>query len=567
MISIYLDPALNKWLSQVKFSMEYMLNISGFSFKYLEENTELKPNDVILYYSPEYPKDDYAKWMIENHTFIYIPFVKDFYVPGTYNGDTLKSYIDILKYSIELPFISAKRLTGNPILIHGQNKNKYCKYEFDIIGNIFFHMSDDERDHLKNKDKSNNYHLEELGFYEYFYIPYVNHYIDGFSKIIIELMENKSQWQIKRCLWPNNQLFAAIISHNVDKLEKWNVGSIIANFWETFIHILKFRIGLNFRNTFGILRIIFTNDEDYWNFDTINRIIKKYKFRSTWFFSIDIEKKKNRLDYDIAESELLKEIQGIVKNGSEIALLNQSKDKSKETLSSELNGLLNITKTQKTGIRHTDCFGDIERLDTVHAELGLKYSSTRKIREKNAFYNGFTTPYPVYINNAGLEGKFPYEIPVVFSDKHLMVKKYKPLSFTDAMKAVKECIQKVKDVKGLFHISFTNSLFHDINYMPRLLEYIVDDVKNHNSFVGTCSEIIDWLHKRDQIEVLEEKNKIIIRFSEHIDQITFEVIGTYRILNVLGGNASFKRNTVQFINVTPGLEVEVVLIEGDQISE
>ena len=567
MIGIYLDPAINKWLTQVKYSLEYLLNISGFSYKYLEENTELKPNDVILYYSPEYPKDDYAKWMIENHTFIYIPFIKEFYVPGVYSGETLKLYINILKYSIELPYISPVRPTGMPILIHEQSKCKFCKYEFDIIGNIFFHLSDDERDHLKNKDKHNNYFLNELAFYEYFQLPYINHYIDGFSKVVSELMDNKSQWQIKKCLWPNNQLFASIISINIDKLEKWNVGSIVNSFFETFVHFIKFRYGLIFKNIIGLIKIVFTNVEDYWNFETMNRLIKKYKFKSTWFFGVDLEKKKNRLDYDISEHDVLKEINDILRNGSEIAFLNSVKDKSKETLNSELTTLITTTKTYKSGIRHTDCYGDIERLDTVHAEIGLKYSSTRKIRDKNAFYNGFSTPYPVFINNISLINKFPYEIPITFSDTHLMVKKYKSLSFTDAMKSVKEIIQKIKEVKGLFHASFTNSLFHDISYMPRLMDYIVDDLKNHNAFVTSCDELVDWLEKRNKIIITEEQNKIVIKFLVFIEQITFEIIGHYRILNVLGGNANFKRNSVQFINAPEGLEVEIILADGENANE
>jgi hypothetical protein len=564
MIAVYIDPAMSKYYSQIKYTIEYILNTSGFSWKYLETDTELTPNDVILFYSPALPEPDVTNWMIKESSFIYIPFMKEFYIPGHFSGEKLKYSINTFKSLVNLPYMSTTKLTTPPLQLLDQDNHKYCIYEFDLIGNIFFHLSDDNRNHLTNKDKNNNYFLHELGFHEHFDIPYINHYIEGFFYVVNVLVNHKRQFQLVRCAWPGNQPFAALITHDLNRLQKWNFYSIFYGFFEIIIHIIKFRYRVMFRNTWSIIKYLFTNVEDYWCFYDISQIERKHKFKSTWFVGVNKDKsKKNMFDYDVDDPDVIKEMQELLNYGSEVGLLYNTKYKNVEDIQRELDFLNSKIKSSKLGIRHINFFGETESLDKIHQTISVNYDSSRKLQDSTPFYNGLATPYPLYARGEQSDKKDVYELPVTFSDESLRLSKYRYRTQVEAMKTIKDIVNVLKKVKGVFHLQLQNSLFHDIKYMPRLLEYIVDDLKNQKAYVASCAEMVQWMEKRIKYTVTEEEDKIILKFSENIEQITFEVIGSKMISNVFGGNCSCKKNVVQFVNVVKGLDVEIHLIDGD----
>ena len=248
MIAIHIDTDIEKYNRQIKFSIEYILNICGFDWKYLDADPDLNSNDIIIFYSQFEPTQYYKDTMLKRHTFIYIPFFKEFYVPGTFSGDKLKNSIKTIKEINDLPFLCTKKTSDEPIKITDENGNVYCSFEFDLIGNVFFHLSDDNRNHIKKTEKIGELALKELGFYKYFDTPFVNHYIEIFNSVLFDLYEEKGKpteyslsneeqppmtekpplkkkqknlWGIRRCLWPADQPFAGVITHNLDKMQKW----------------------------------------------------------------------------------------------------------------------------------------------------------------------------------------------------------------------------------------------------------------------------------------------------------------------------------------------------------
>ena len=561
MVAVYIDPIAGKYVKQIKFSIEYLLKICGFSWRYLDEEIGVLPNDIILYYSPKFPDEVYANWMIENTRFIFIPFVKDFYVQGFFTGDVLKQNMKTFVFEVELPYISTTRVKKTPINMLEKIGHKYYYLDFDMIGNIFFHLVDEDRHHLKKTDKNGNLSFEELGFYGYFNIPYMNHLADLFIMLVRELTESKNNYAIRSCLWPGDQNYAVTISHNLDKLTKWSIGTIISSFFKGFIHFITFRWNIIYRDFFSILKFLFTNDEFYWNFYDITSIEKKEKVKSTWF--IGINKDKKLYDYDFDDPDIMRELQEIINNGSEIALLYKSDKKAIEDIRRDFEVLIPHIRIKNSGIRHLKYFKETENLDKFQQDLGIKFDSTRRVYNKNAFYNGFALPYPMFIPKNPNIRQNVMQFPITFSDELLMLNKYKYMSIKDATEVFKELQRKVKKVKGLLHIQFTNSLYHDIKYLPKFHEYIIDEIKNQNGYITTCSDILEWFEKRSQIKITEEPDKIIIKFLAPIDTITFEIIGKRGINNVFGGNCSYKKNTVQFVNTIKNMEVEINLFPID----
>jgi len=564
MIAVYLDPATAKYGLQVEFALEYLLDMSGFSWKYLEENTELSSNDVILYYSPVMPDPKSVSLMNQMCLFLYVPYVKEFYIPGVFSGENLRYNLRTYEENEDVPYICSKRVQGKPIQMMVQDGFKYGVYEFDVIGNTYFHLVDDDRNHLRNKDKYQNLAFKELGFEEHFEIPYISYYVESFYGTVTELLNFKKQWQIRRCQWPSNESFAAIISHNINSLYKWNWTPLLQFIFFGWIDILKLRIGVFFRKVWSIFRLI-KGIDDYDNFYAISQIERKHKFLSTWYVGVNKSHQKEKyFDYELDEEYPLNELQKLVKQGSDIALLDNNINKTFNDIKVEYDFLVNKLKISKSGIRHKDYFGEMEHLDPIHQDFNLKYDSSRTLPDRNAFYNGFCMPYPIFIKNKASSGRFVYELPVNFSDKFLQLKKYKFVTFSDAMYKVKTMLSSVKQVHGLFHMSFTNSLFYEIKYMPKLLEYIVDDLHDQNAFVTTSFAMAQWMEKRNKVEVLEdENNMIVLHFLENIDTISYEVIGAKKVVEVYGGLATIKGNIIQFSNVTKGLRAEIKLVDAE----
>ena len=343
------------------------------------------------------------------------------------------------------------------------------------------------------------------------------------------------------------------------------IGSILGSLcYENFILMLTFRFNVLFKKMYSMLKFWFTNVEEYWNIYEIAKVEKKHNYPATWFIGINSDKKKPIFDYDFDDKDLMKDLKDLTNNDSEMALLYKSKDKSIEKIQKDFDILMSKLSIRKSGVRHLDFFTETENLDKHQHEKGFKYDSSRFVKVNNSFYNGFALPYPSFTS---LVTGNPHTIqfPISFSDELLMIKKYKFLPLIDAMTGVKEAISKVKKARGLYHVSFSNSLYSDIPYMPRLFEYIVDQFNDQKAFVATCSAIVEWLFQRYQMNITEKDNKIIIKFLADIEQITFEILGKKAISNVFGGNSSHNDNMVMFTKVFKGLEVEIDLI--DTVSE
>jgi hypothetical protein len=372
------------------------------------------------------------------------------------------------------------------------------------------------------------------------------------------LTENKKQWQIKRCLWPAGQSFAAVFTHNVDKLQKWSIGEVLLYFPLAILHLLTFRFVVFFRNFLSICRLLFRHIEDYWNFYKISQIEKKHKFRSTWFIGVNKNKRKT-YDYEYNDQSLLRELAALMGEGNEISLLYNHKNKNIEEMRKDLELLNSKAKSGKAGIRHVDYLGAMDTLDRDHCELDLLYDSSRYLPERNGFYNGFALPYPLFNRIANSDKPDIYEFPINLTDTTFRLTKSKYINYSEALNIVKTILNTVKTGKGLLHFSMTNSLFYEIKYMPKLIDHVLEDLKNQNVYSATIAEMSIWLHKRNKIDITEEENKVTIRFPEAIEQITFEIMGCRKVVNVIGGCNNFNKNFVQFVNVPVDLVVEIEL--------
>jgi len=554
MIGVYLDPVVinNKYLKQIKFTIDYLLNISGYAWKYLDEHSVPAPGDVIIYYSNGLPAHESSAVLIRDYCIILIPFHKDFYLQGFFTGDNIKHNTKYLPGEEKIPYISNKRLQKEPINLYEYGEHKYCVFEFDLIGNTFLQLSDDDRNHITKKDAQGDFDLNELGMNKDSETPFINYYLTYLMNIIQVLVENKGHWIIRKCLWPKNQPLATLLSHNIDKLEKWNFFSFFLGLLEIIILFLTFHWKTLIRHLYSICKYLFKSEDLYWNFEQITAVERKHNVVSTWFIGIN-ENNKTYFDYHL--EELVQEIAEIIRQGSEPSILMVNEQKSIEEIRKALETMMTLASVKSQGIRHYNYYRDCEQLDRIHHELGFKYDSTRRFKHKNGFYNGFALPYPTFIyKNANLFQTI-YQLPISFSADLLRLSKYRYLPYKETIELIKQAVNQVIKVNGIFHFQLTNSLYYEIAYMPRLHQYLVEYFHEQNAYITSCSRLVQWLHKRKNIKIIEEENRVIIKFYENIEQVTFEILGKRCISKVVGVNCNVQQNFLYCEDVTKDSEV------------
>ncbi len=202
MISVYIDKKLEKYTDKINYTLDYIFNILGYSWKILKEDDCPEENDTLLYYTENtLEKDDLHK-LAKHFSLIFVKADLDFYNSGTYFGDKLKNSIrriEILKKIF--PIICQKNIE-HPILINKSQNFDYACIEFDIIGNVFFHLSEDELNKLKSEENTKkSKHVSDSAFDEFHTFPYLNRLLLVLDKTIQEFLR-PDKILVKKCIWP-----------------------------------------------------------------------------------------------------------------------------------------------------------------------------------------------------------------------------------------------------------------------------------------------------------------------------------------------------------------------------
>ncbi|MBP7563974.1 MAG: hypothetical protein KA886_09330 [Candidatus Cloacimonetes bacterium] len=558
MISVYIDKNLEKHASKINYALENLFSILGYSWKILTNDDCPKDNETLIYYCDKLLEKEDLDRLAKHFSLIYIKADTDFYTNGVYSGEKLKNNIrriEILKKVF--PIICQKNIE-HPILISKALQYEYASIEFDLIGNIFFHLAEQEfkqqnPDDLVKKKK----HKNESAFEEFHSFPYMNRLILVLDKTIQEFLRPDTIL-VKKSLWPKNEQIAFTLSYNVDSLHKWKIGYTFKAFFEGFYLLFSLKWNYFFKSIISWVNYMVSNIEPYWNFHDINEKEAIIKARSTWF----LYKKTNNtpeIDYDLNDEDLSHTLEELVHYGSELAFLSSNRASDTNQFKEEFEAFSNKLKPVNPGIRHLQVKSHSENSMVLERDLKFLYDSSKISSREYGFANGTCFPYKVWPGVLKSNVRDIWEIPINFNEKAISLSKYNSIPFETAKSYVRELFSTAKDLKGLVHFSFNISSFTDISYLHRLYSYIIDQSRTYTAYRASLSQIILWLEKRNKVKIEIKHNKLLFTFPDDLEEFSVRFFGNYKFIMAEGGNCACKDKTIRFYNVIKNSVVTVYL--------
>lgn len=381
----------------------------------------------------------------------------------------------------KIPFLFEKDSEKNII----SYENGKATINYDIVASTFYFLSGwneyvssskDEFGRIKYEDSI----IKRLGIAV---TPVVNYYFDILNEAIKKIY-NKD---IKKNLWKNNN-FAVSLTHDIDTCKScWLEGS--------FSELKK-------RRLLSVPKLIlsrFLDTDDWFNFDKIVEIEKRYGAISSFYFLPQKGKVGNwkNADYNIKSKNIQKTITTLKNSGNEVGVHGSFGTHSD---SNKFKTDINRVNSQPIiGNRFHFLMFDPKKTVSVLEECGIKYDTTLGFAEQIGFRRG--TCYPFYLwNFENDEMSSVLEIPLIVMDGTLSNKKYMGISKEESLSKVSELIDEIKKFNGVFTLLWHNTYFSDYKYTGWRDVYIkiLDYCKENKGFLTGGGEIYEKIRRNEK---------------------------------------------------------------------
>jgi len=560
MIAINIDNRLERFQSQIRYAFDYALSALGYSYLYVESREQVGKNDVLIMYGYTEPTSEELQQISTDYITIFIQCEPDLYDESAYSMAKLKS--NLRKVNLLSPtLVISARSFDYPAMNYTEGGSKAGKIPFDLVANIFFRLAMSEE--TINSAGNENYILsEQLSvFRENIENPAVDNLLWLLDSMIAEYVRSSETYISKKLRWPKAEKAAVCLTHSVDKLQKWNISSLLVGIADDFILFFSFKWGRLWHELKGKLRYLFTNYELYWNFAEYRNLERDAKLSSSWFFASEA---CEDIDYSLDDADLLEEIQNLDKEKCEIGLLATADKLNRDDFLSRKQVLIHLLHKTNIGIRQLRYKTNTKILE-LHAKLSPAYGQSHAPDETTGFKYGFGLPWMPWVAKA--QSGF-WEIPVVLRDRYLMVTAYKELPLDDAKRMVKKIFQQCIKSGSVMGIDMSVAAWTDISYMDKLYPFILEMIKTVDTWISSPGKIADWWQKRAAVTVDESEYEVSVSFDSDLESFTLQLIGNIRIKEILDGNqpelkfekATANDNLISFRNVKAG-DVAVMRID------
>ncbi len=291
--------------------------------------------------------------------------------------------------------------------------------------------------------------------------------------------------------YPNGAKMAVVISHDIDLLvnRKWPLKTILnqqvralikGNFKQYYESKSKYKSQLitaySLKNILGYLK---------------SRDIQS----STFFLSLE----EGERDFNYSLVEVQDEIEFASKNGFEIGLHGgHTAYKNIDHLQREKKRILAHTEARCIGYRnHYLRFQYPNTLRNL-ASAGFEYDSTFGFAERIGFRNGMCFPFKPYdsVNEEYLD---IVEIPLMAMDDTLF--RYMNLNYPEVLANVKDLVQQVKSLGGVFTLLWHNDSFS--GERKEAFTEIIDYLENENVWFATNAQLVDWYKQHNYFDEIK----------------------------------------------------------------
>lgn len=527
MITVMIDENLERFRSEVYYSLDFIFSTLGYSYRLINRLSEVGEREILLLYAVRQPSMDDIRYIAQNRVVFFVPADASLLDNSHRDFSKLKQQIRDVTIFHKTPVLSAQDLEAPLERIHNET-SYFGSFGFDFLGNIFYHLSGSEELTDTRRDELGRRPDEYDLFLKYAHQPYVNELLYLFDSYLRQGVETTARFLIRKDYWPSGQAKAVCFTHGVDALHKWNMAEFVSSIIKDFGLVLSSPAGW-VRSCWSKVRFLFTNDEPYWNFDLIQQICRNhYPVTATWFFSSSHGKKLD-VDYKLNNNEVSTIIRQLLSDKQEIALLASFLAAETEgTLTLEAEKLAEHT-SQKVG-----CRLNYQRLlpGKTYENLAKSepvYDNSFGYVDTNGYKAGIALPFKPWDNQR--KRALPFiEIPLVFSDDRLFTAPSHPVSRAEAQYQVDELTGDLEKAGGMMLYNLSLSGFADLPYLKELLDHILVQEKAERFWRPTVGQLARWWQARSEVKINLEDDGLRLQANQAVPELTLIMHGNWQLV-------------------------------------
>ncbi len=544
MISIFIDYKLTKFQHEIKHAFSFIFQTLGYSFCFIADTGKLKENDILFIYGYTDPTVEELKTVAQHYITIFIQADPDLYDPKAYNAEKLRNSIRMIKLLSQTPVISVRNF-DYPAENFSESTIHAGKINFDLVGNIFFHLAELEPAIDVSKLQDGYYPEEASLFHAHRETPYVDNLLWLIDSMIKEHTRSKGVYIAQKLFWPEAQQAAVTLSHSVDNLQKWNYASLFLSVATDLALFFTFNWKQLLHTVVGKFRYLFTNYEMYWNFEEYRQLESDSGCCSTFYIASE---KNDYINYNLDDPDLQEEIQHILRSDNDVALLLTADKMNRDEFVSRKQIMLHQLHKEQIGIRQMN-YEMNEKLRDLHFKLAPLFSQSTARKEIPGFINGVSVPYQPWVG--GLCAGY-WELPTVVHNGHLRLSNLKYMQLDAAKHLVKKFFQNTLRTRGVFGLDFNLASYTDIPYCHKLYAYTLALIKSSNTWVATAQDVTSWWEKRNRVTIEEDEYQISVYFPDDLDNLSIQVFNEVKIKEIDGVPGRIDGNLIKFSDIKSG---------------
>ncbi|NLN85890.1 MAG: hypothetical protein GX135_07325 [Candidatus Cloacimonetes bacterium] len=554
MISIFIDYKLARFQHEIKYAFSFIFQTLGYGFCFISDTGQLKDNDILIIYTYSEPTVEELKGIARHFITIFIQSEPDLFDPSAMDPEKLRKSLRTIKLLSQTPVLSTRNFSF-PAENYSETQVHAGKINFDLVGNIFFHLAALEPQIDPTRDAEGCHPDSASVFHAYRDTPFVDNLLWLIDSMIKEHSRAKGIRLAQKQYWPQAQEGAALLSHSVDNLQKWNYASLFLSVGSDLAMLFSFAWRQLFHGLGTKLRFLFTNVELYWNFEEYRQLEQEAGFRSVYYIAPE---KNEYINYSLDDTDLQEEIRHLGRAGHEVALLLSPDKATRDDFVSRKQIMLHQLRKDQIGIRQLD-FKVNDSLRDLHNRMAPAYSQSTARKETPGFISGVSVPYQPWIG--GLKSDW-WELPTTYRNSQLRLGRYKTLQLESAKQLLKKYLQTTLRTQGVFGLELDMACYADIPYVKKLYAYALALLNAARVWVPTASELASWWEKRTRVTIEESDHEISVYFPDEMEHFALQILNEDKIREVDGLPARVEGNMVHFSDV-PAEAIAVIRLNRE----
>ena len=488
---------------RLKYTVDFIFTTIGFNVEIISTSKFKKSNELVI----GYLKNDELK-SFNNINLINIA-----------NYDEL-NHLEEFEKTIRVNIVSSEDIpilgkTFNENNSSGWKKSRKDNYfyssdsktwqlEYDIISNIFYHLSRfEERWKIFADEKETDWTKSVLCRADDLKIPVVDVLLNELKNIIYS-KSKKNNLPLARILpWPNAEKFAVAFTHDVDLTRGYSAKEYLASKSKSVLFSVlnksdrKEKVDKNLEEKNSMV----------WTFPKIQDFYKKKKWKATFFFLAKMLEGKH-LRYDVSSKKFQSLFKELKSGGHEIALHPSLKAfENPEKYKSEKKYLEKNIDSEINGMRQHYLRFKAPRVWNLTEMTKLKYDSSLGYNFQAGFRAGTSNGFRTFDYKENQQISVT-EFPITFFEYNLP---RKGQDENQSIEVIEKLVNQVEKHEGLLNV-----LIHPSNFLilpfKDYWQLLIRVIEKKKIFVATLSDFTKWFENKRQIKLSFKmiKNKIII---------------------------------------------------------